>query len=494
MSLATIFKANWLIVCILTIALIVRLWNIHNLTTFSGDQGFDFQVVKEILNGNLTLLGPKIGPYNQVGNLYLGPAYYYLISPFLFLFRLDPIGPAVFTALLSVGATLLIYLIGAKFFSRNVGTISAFFYSINSFIVEQSRATSNPHLIPFFSSLAVFSILASLKKKDNSIAWPIIAGTSIGIIFQLHYLAVSLLVSVTLFFLRNRDFSKFTVLFLGFLIAIFPQIVFEIKHKFFVTNIFLKQILQTESTFNVINIPYQVKDSLDSLNKVLLGNNLLLVFVVSIAVVLMLNQAIKEKKYNKEISLLIVLPVFLNIIFASLYFGNMMPHYFATIYPNIFLILGIIFAHLLKDSKNPILSRSLIILFMLFYTVYNISKLDLNRKEGYTMPKGWNLNGVKKASRLIASDVPSGVAFNIAATIDGDTRAQPYRYLTEVYQKKPLGVENYPEASILYLISRDEQSMIYKYTVWEVESFQPFKIINSWPIQNGINLYKLERK
>ena len=110
------------------------------------------------------------------------------------------------------------------------------------------------------------------------------------------------------------------------------------------------------------------------------------------------------------------------------------------------------------------------------------------------MPEGWNQIGIKTASNIISVDVDSQKKFNVASTLDGDTRARPYRYLLEVKGKIPQDVEAYPSSSILYLISRDEEQKIKSYTVWEVASFAPFNITKKWPIQNGIWLYRLEKK
>ena len=63
-------------------------------------------------------------------------------------------------------------------------------------------------------------------------------------------------------------------------------------------------------------------------------------------------------------------------------------------------------------------------------------------------------------------DVESSQKYNIAATLDGDTRAMPYRYLLEVYGTKPMKVEDYPHAEVLYLVSRDSESIINSYTVY----------------------------
>src|SRR3990167_9801523 len=128
MKLKKIILENWIIIAILVIATLLRFYRLHDLTTFSGDQGFDFLKIKEILEGNLTLLGPKIGPYNELGNLYLGPAYYYILAPFLLFWGYNPIGPAYLTALLSVATVLLIYIYSRDNFSKKAAGLSALFY------------------------------------------------------------------------------------------------------------------------------------------------------------------------------------------------------------------------------------------------------------------------------------------------------------------------------------------------------------------------------
>ena len=108
------------------------------------------------------------------------------------------------------------------------------------------------------------------------------------------------------------------------------------------------------------------------------------------------------------------------------------------------------------------------------------------------MPAGWNLTGVKKATALIAHDtLASNKKFNVAAILDGDTRAYPYRYLLETNGIKPESPEAYPEAEVLYVIGRGEETDILFYPVWEIYAFQPLKIDQVWSIQNGIKLFKL---
>ena len=70
---------------IILTASFLRLYKIGAYMTFLGDEGRDVIVAREILSGNLTLLGPRA----SAGDFFLGPIYYYMIAPFLFLTRYD---------------------------------------------------------------------------------------------------------------------------------------------------------------------------------------------------------------------------------------------------------------------------------------------------------------------------------------------------------------------------------------------------------------------
>ena len=99
-------KKNWLILLIHFLASFLRLYKIADYAEFLGDQGRDLIIVRDFLkNGNLFFIGPQ----TSVGNMYLGPFYYYLIAPALLLANFHPLGPAIFIALISVLTVYLIY-------------------------------------------------------------------------------------------------------------------------------------------------------------------------------------------------------------------------------------------------------------------------------------------------------------------------------------------------------------------------------------------------
>src|SRR3972149_4894161 len=106
----------------------MRLYRISEYLTFLGDEGRDVLVVKRMLiDHKFTLLGP----ITSVGSIYMGPVYCYFMTPFLLLWRFDPVGPSIMVALFSVATVFLIYLLSRDFLNPTVGYIASFLYAIS---------------------------------------------------------------------------------------------------------------------------------------------------------------------------------------------------------------------------------------------------------------------------------------------------------------------------------------------------------------------------
>src|SRR3990167_9543740 len=134
-------KISWLVVLIVLIALYLRLYNISHYMIFLGDEGRDALTSYSILHGDLTLLGPTA----SVGGFFLGPIYYYLMAPFLWLFNYDPVGPAIMVALFGIATVWLVYKIGKEFFGSSVGLIASGLYAISPLVITYSRSSWNPN-------------------------------------------------------------------------------------------------------------------------------------------------------------------------------------------------------------------------------------------------------------------------------------------------------------------------------------------------------------
>ena len=151
----------WLLL-ILILAAVLRFYKLPDYLQFLGDEGRDVLVVKRmIVNHEWTLLGPTA----SVGGFYTGPIYYYFMLPFLWLFQLNPVGPAVMAALFGLATIALIYYAGKIFLDEKAGLIAAFLVAISPKMIDISRFSWNPNPVPFFSLLSVVLLYLAAEKK-----------------------------------------------------------------------------------------------------------------------------------------------------------------------------------------------------------------------------------------------------------------------------------------------------------------------------------------
>jgi len=177
-----------ILMAILILATFLRFFNLSGYMTFLGDEGRDALIVKDILLGNNF---PLIGPPTSVGNIYLGPLYYYMMAVPMGIFWLNPVAAAGMNALLGVMTVGLIYYLGKTWFNRWAGLIASFLYTISPVTIVYSKSSWNPNPTPFFALLAVLSFYKARQVKNFS--WLILTGAFVATALQMHYLSLILI-------------------------------------------------------------------------------------------------------------------------------------------------------------------------------------------------------------------------------------------------------------------------------------------------------------
>lgn len=226
----------WLL---LVFAAYLRLFNISGYMTFLGDEGRDVLVVKRmIVDHKWTLLGPTA----SVGGFFLGPIYYYFMMPFLWMWRLDPTGPAVMVALFGIATVYLVYRAGRDMFHPWVGIVASTLYALSPVVIAYSRSSWNPNLVPFFSLLTIYWLWRfSVSGKYR---YALLAGMGLGIGLQLHYLFLFLF-PVAFLWVKPR---MWIALGLGFVSGYAPFLLFELRHGFPNTRSIIQFILAGKDT------------------------------------------------------------------------------------------------------------------------------------------------------------------------------------------------------------------------------------------------------
>ena len=205
------------LITIVLLASFLRFYRLSEYMTFLGDEGRDAIVVKRMLVEHHP---PLLGPTMSVGNMYLGPAYYYMMAIPMGIFWLNPVSAAGMNALIGVLTVFLIYYLARSWFGKYPGLVVAFAYAISPVTIIYSRSSWNPNPAPFFTLLGVLGLYKAHQTKN--FLWLILTGVALAFATQMHYLSLILipfLLIVWIFELFTKVTTK-RFFFTGTLIAI----------------------------------------------------------------------------------------------------------------------------------------------------------------------------------------------------------------------------------------------------------------------------------
>src|SRR3990167_6984065 len=233
-------------ILIIFLGVFLRFYRFREFVMFLCDQGRDAIIIKRIV----TLQHfPAIGPPSSIGQVYLGPFYYYLVAPFLLLFNFNPVGLAFGVALLSLIGSIVAYFLIKKELNTSTALIFLLLLFFSAINVQFSRFSWNPNLLPIFSFFTLYFFYKLLLKKNK--LFSIAFGAFLSFSIQLHHLAL-LFIPVIFFFgiyyLRKVKLSNYLIAILSFLFFSLPLIIFDLRHNFLNTTNLIKFFSQGDPT------------------------------------------------------------------------------------------------------------------------------------------------------------------------------------------------------------------------------------------------------
>lgn len=352
-----------ILLLILIVASFMRLYRIGDYMTFLGDEGRDVIIVRRFLKeGDIMLIGPG----TSIGNMYLGPLYYYLMAPALLLAGYSPVGPAVMVALFGIATVALLWWVGRSWFSPLAGLLAAAAYSIAPTVVIYSRSSWNPNIMPFFALLAVWSIWKFTYEKNYK--WIIVCFISVAFALQSHYLGLILgpvlAVPWVLALLWNKkDWKRIigmTILgFLTFALLMSPLVIFDIRHGF--RNFESAKLFFTHRQTTVSIRPWSVLPEVWPLfekitSRMLGGHNAEIGKWFSFGLlagtaVLFLGKRFKLELRSKYSLLFLSLWVVTSLVGLALYKQEIYDHYYGFFFPALFLLMGGILSMIQRRYK-----------------------------------------------------------------------------------------------------------------------------------------------
>lgn len=224
-------KKNILIIltAILLISLLFRTYQIIERYNFGHDGELFSWIVKDIVVNHHPRL---IGQLTSAPGIFVGPLFYYLLVPFFFLTKMDPIGALMPITILGVLTTLSYYIVFSKLFSRTAGLITAFLHSTLLTWVNFDRQVFPSTLTNLWIVWYFYTIIQIGRGNFNILP---LLGILIGLIWNIHIALIPTLFAIPVAFFLSQKKPKLKAIlyfFITFTLTSSPLILFEIKHGF----------------------------------------------------------------------------------------------------------------------------------------------------------------------------------------------------------------------------------------------------------------------
>lgn len=485
-----------LLIFVLGLAAFFRFYRLPEYMTFLGDEGRDALVVKGILTtGHIPLLGPP----TSIGNMYLGPLYYYMMALAMAIFWLNPVAAAGQVALIGVLTVWLIYYLGKEWFGKIPGLMAAFLYAISPITIIYSRSSWNPNPAPFFALLSTLGFYKAYK--GGNYLWFTLTGVSLAFAVQMHYLALILLpIALLLWFLGvfvfhppgvNRKYvvgGTISAVVL-FLILMSPLVIFDLRHNFMNYKAVSAFFSNRETTVNInpLNSLGRAMPiySHDLVGRYMSAEDPITTPLLSILILIPLIYAgfatVKDKAL-KWPYLTLGLWLFGGVFGLTLYKQTIYDHYLGFLNPAPFLLFGSIFGLIkITDNRKRVIMALVAALLIGVMAVLNLERSPLK------YPPNNQLSRTQAIANFVigqAEDKPFNFALIAKSNYDS-----AYQFYLEVYGYKPnfLPTEMTDQ---LFVVCEDPVCQPIGHPKYEIAAFGWAKIAEEQDF-NGIKVYKL---
>ncbi len=463
------------------VATFLRSFRLEEFTTFLSDQGRDAIVMKHIVTfEHLTAIGPP----SSIGQVLLGPFYYYMIAPFLLLFHFNPIGMTYGVLLYSLVGLALSFYVVRKNFDSLTSTLFAVFVTFSAVNIDVARFSWNPNLLPLFAFFTLYCFYQFLESKK--LLYAFLAGLLFGLSVQLHHLAFLMGPAMLIyFFVYLKSYQKipsirnWLTLFGSFIVGYSPLIFFDLKHQFVNTrtllNLFLGgQFVAKSSFFDRLTAAIQNFFSHVFAHQfsVLSSLGIMTLLVISYGILK------KQKKVNHFIELNYIMIFTYIFLFCFLNSQNY-PHYFASIYFSFYLVFSYLVS---KLPKKKVISWLIIGVFVLLYVKSQGQKYYFFHQIG---------NHQIKIADAIAQSIVNRdpqSPYQIAGLPFTEPEGH-IRYFLELKGKRPLDADSPEEAKQLFVLCHETNCQPLANPLYQIAAFRNGKIIDTWQIY-GVTIYK----
>ncbi|HRN69604.1 MAG TPA: hypothetical protein PLS49_00310 [Candidatus Woesebacteria bacterium] len=470
---------------LLVIAAFLRLYQIGPFMTFLGDQGRDAIIIKRIVTFEHF---PAIGAPSSVGQIYLGPFYYYLVAPFLFLFNFNPVGLGVGVAILTLIAMIYVAYEMQKEFGIFFTTIFIALLTFSFSLIDLSRFSWNPNLLPYFSFISLFFFYKWITKKREIYA--ILTGSFLACSFQLHYLALLIFIPIGIFYVyvfiaekKKWLFIKQSVLATGaFIFFSIPLILFDIKNNFLNVKSFYR-LLTNENMSSDSSYIVKLQEAIRGFIVLTLRLEATTIIAISIMVLFIIGSLVIAKKLKNIFITLNIVTIIIYLFGFALLSTPSYIHYFGSIYVCFYFLLS--FFVLLIPQRKIQYAMSIILVGIFIYS-------QVSYYYFFTQEPNNQIQHAKHIANTFGTHIQKQ-PIQIVALPFTETDGH-YRYFLELNGYHILPLESPEQAEELFVMCFDKTNCHpLDDPHWQIAAFYDKMLAESWQSEN-ITIYKIVHK
>jgi hypothetical protein len=446
------------------------------------------------------------GAVTSIPGVFNGPFWYYLALPANLLGQFHPFASVITVVIMGLLSIIGIY--------RAAGWFEAVLYTTSLGLVGAQQSAWTPYMTPFIV-LPVLLILLSVKKNAQLGIWKLrllIFLTSLSFHFQTAFGVVLLPLVIIILIMLKQIRKKYLVdLLIAFCLPFLPFIAFEIRHGFHQTRQISNFIIDFQERAALVqpNAPglyrlteignYMLKSAVSGVSPI--ETTTLLTTILGFGILGFCLHYLLKSKHTYE-----------SIVFSVLLIGSYFLYLFLPAKSYYFVALLPVWIILFSKAVRFSFSKIWMVLFSVILICLGTLRMMQNSAdyrealENQTFPYAPKLEAVKTVYEL--SQGKPFVSYHFVPEIYDYTYQQIYLYLINrgyplpvefsyapgemdyVPQKNVPGYETIPEYTFLIVEKGLNEPL---YSSWQQRVVGGLTILEEYPINNALTVYKAEK-
>ncbi len=323
--------------------MLVRFYGIEYRFSFGWDQERDARQIYDLfVYGDPSLVGPVV-----VGaeGFYLGPWYTWLLAPFYLVVGLHPWGALLFVLTYNVVYICVAFYIVQRVFKRqDYAWFFLTFWAFTFLLAHYDSVSWNPLLVPLGVVIAI-GMTYEIYTRATRWKWGIL-GLVLSLFLHIHFqfifvgLFCVLLLGMHYYLNRKKQtigWYDLGVFFAGFAFPFFPLVLFDLRHDFVNTGLFIRFFLERTSEdasvlFSLVPVWMNVFQPFTYIK-----NPVLMMLAYGVILGFMTHLSMKKKGYYALFYRATLVIFLITPIVFSLYERRPSEYYFMYLYPFVFL-------------------------------------------------------------------------------------------------------------------------------------------------------------